>query len=82
MLAIDPAAAAQKRTKGLGFRYNMGAVADRREADALLRKLFQILGEQEQVADVTAAVRRHARKEGFRGAIDILDGTLVGLNTH
>jgi hypothetical protein len=78
LLAIDRAAAAEKRTSGLGFRYNMGAVADRVQAQRMLRKLLEILGEQQQVADITAAIRRHARKEGFRGTLDVLNGTITG----
>jgi hypothetical protein len=78
LLAVDRAAAAERRSTGLGFRYNMGAVADPDQAQKMLGKLLEILGERHQAADITAAVRRHARKEGIRGALDILDGTLAG----
>ena len=82
VLAVDRAAAAEKRSSGLGFRYNMGAVADRNQAGQMLKKLFEILGEQHQAADITAAVRRHARKEGFRGTLDILDSTFRGFGSN
>jgi hypothetical protein len=48
----------------------------------MLKKLFEILGEQHQAADITAAVRRHARKEGFRGTLDILDSTFRGFGSN
>jgi hypothetical protein len=72
VIIIDREARAARRSRGYGFKLNLGLIRDAPTANNLLKWVLAVLAEQKPGSDITEPIRTVIHKEGFRGAIDIL----------
>jgi len=72
IIVIDREARAARRTRGFGFKLNLGLIRDAPTANNLLKWVLSVLAEQKPGSDITAPIRTVIHKDGIRGAIDIL----------
>jgi hypothetical protein len=72
VIVIDREARAARRSRGYGFKLNLGLIRDAPTANNLLKWVMAVLAEQKPGSDITEPIRTVIHKEGFRGAIDIL----------
>jgi len=72
IIIIDREARAARRSRGYGFKLNLGLIRDVPTANNLLKWVMAVLAEQKPGSDITEPIRTVIHKEGLRGAIDIL----------
>ena len=72
IIFIDREAYAANRSRGFGFKLNLGLIRDVPTANNLLKWILAVLAEQKPGSDITEPIRTVIHKEGFRGAVDIL----------
>jgi len=72
IIVIDREARAAKRSRGYGFKLNLGLIRDAPTANNILKWMLAVLAEQKPGSDITEPIRTVIHKEGLRGAIDIL----------